>query len=146
VEFVLTLRLHAQRQTLFGAIFVSVGQNVLDNQLARRLSGIPGITSSLIANTGATSILNIVPVESYSTAIKAYNNSLRVVFQVALCMACLAILGAVCMEFRTVKKKAVLPKDGDVEKFKVGNGGKGQKETLPETSTRELDGEKELTI
>ncbi|KAH8659852.1 major facilitator superfamily domain-containing protein [Xylariales sp. PMI_506] len=37
-------------QTLSGAIFVSIGQNVFDGQLARRLSGIMGITTQQIEN------------------------------------------------------------------------------------------------
>lgn len=91
-------------QMLFGAVFTSVGQNLLDNQLANRLAGIPGITPRLIPITGATDLLKIVPAQYHFVALKAYNASLRVDFQVALIMACLAILGAVGMEWRSVKK------------------------------------------
>lgn len=89
---------------LFGSIFTSVGQNVLDNQLAKRFAGIPGISPRLIQSTGATELLNFIPTEYHTTALVAYNDSLRVCFQIGLIMACLAILGAVGMEWRTVRK------------------------------------------
>ncbi|TVY33835.1 Efflux pump, partial [Lachnellula subtilissima] len=44
-------------QTLFGAIFVSVGQNVLDNQLAKRLTGISSITPKRLQTAGVAGIL-----------------------------------------------------------------------------------------
>ncbi|KAK5276310.1 hypothetical protein LTR40_011787, partial [Exophiala xenobiotica] len=64
-------------QTLFGAVFVSVGQNVLDNQLANRLAGIPGVTPQLIQSTGATDLLNLIPAKYHAEVLKAYNASLR---------------------------------------------------------------------
>ncbi|KAB8222835.1 major facilitator superfamily domain-containing protein [Aspergillus novoparasiticus] len=91
-------------QQLFGAVFASVGQNVLFNQLAHRLSGIPGISPELIQSTGATEFLNRVPAEDYVVAKEAYNDSLRKCFEVGLIMACLSVLGALSMEWCSVKK------------------------------------------
>lgn len=88
-------------QQLFGAVFTSVGENVLSNQLAKRLA----ISSQTVQNTGATQLLEHVPVDDRVASLGAYNDSLQVVFQVGLIMACLAILGAVPMEWRTVKKE-----------------------------------------
>ncbi|KAK9358832.1 major facilitator superfamily domain-containing protein [Lipomyces starkeyi] len=48
-------------QLLGAALFVSVGENVLDNQLVQRLSGLPGFNSSLITSGGATSLLSSLP-------------------------------------------------------------------------------------
>lgn len=79
---------------LFGAIFTSVSLNVLDNQLTIRLVGIPVISLELIQSTGATEILNLVPARYHATALVAYNNSLRVVFQIGLAVAYLALLGS----------------------------------------------------
>ena len=110
-------------QTLFGAIFVSVGQNVLDNQLAKRFAHIPGIGISpqLFQNTGATEFLELIPAEYYTAAQQAYNDSLRVCFRVGLIMACLSILGALGMEWRSVKKS---PKNADGEQAaEEGKGG-----------------------
>ncbi|OJJ67630.1 hypothetical protein ASPBRDRAFT_135321 [Aspergillus brasiliensis CBS 101740] len=94
-------------QQLFGAIFTSVGQNVLSNQLARRLANIPGvdITPRVIQSTGVTQVLHLVPEAYRDDALRAYNDSLRGCFLVGLVMACLAIIGAVGMEWRSVKQK-----------------------------------------
>ncbi|KAK9365634.1 major facilitator superfamily domain-containing protein [Lipomyces kononenkoae] len=112
-------------QQLFGAIFTTVGQNVLDTQLAHRLAGIPGISPRLIQSTGATQLLDLVPAEDHAAALQAYNDSLRVCFQVGLTLACLSILGALTMEWRTVKKN-LPPKKPDAERA-AEEGNFGQK-------------------
>lgn len=96
---------------------------MLIDQLASRLAGFPGISSGLITSTGATQILDNIGGEYRAPALVQYNDSLRKVFQVALCMACLAIPGAFCMEWRTVKRKAP-PKSAGGEK--AVEEGKGQ--------------------
>lgn len=125
-------------QTLFGAVFTSVGQNVLDNQLTKRLADIPGITAKLIQSTGATDILSFVPPAQHAEALIKYNNSLRVCFQVGVILACLSFIGAVFMEWRTVKKHLKKP---DAEQ------GKGQAEATEKEQAVEnnADKEKELT-
>ena len=90
-------------QTLFGSIFVSVGQNVLDKQLANRLSSITNITSQQIQTAGVTGLLNDIPPKYHPAILEAYNASLRVCFQIALIMACISILGAIFMEWRNVR-------------------------------------------
>lgn len=102
-------------QTLFGAIFVSIGNVILDTQLAKRLAGIPGVTLRLIQSAGATGLLKLVPAEYHTAALEAYNDSLRVCFQVGLIMACLSILGALGMEWRSVKKN-LPPKNPEGER------------------------------
>ena len=144
IRYLLTLYLSAFRQTLFGAVFVSVGENVLDTQLTKRLIGIPGITSELIKSTGATDILDTIPTEYHTLALEAYNDSLRVVFQVALCMACLAILGAVGMEWHTVKKK-VPPKNtngGQEAPEAKAEEAKAEEAEAEATAINAVDGEK----
>lgn len=111
-------------QQLFGALFTSIGQNVLDNQLAKRLAGTPGISPRLIQTTGATALLNLIPAAYHAAALKAYNESLRVCFQVGLIMACLAIPGALGMEWRSVKKN-IPPKKPDGERAAEEGTGQG---------------------
>ncbi|KUJ11674.1 putative MFS multidrug transporter [Mollisia scopiformis] len=127
-------------QTLFGAVFTSVGQNVLDNQLTKRLAGIPGIDSRVIQSTGATDLLKLVPAQYYTTALDAYDTSLRVVYRVGLCMACLAILGAASMEFRTVKKKTP-PKD--LEGEGAAKEANGQHDLKQQEATDAMEGTSE---
>ena len=115
-------------QQLFGAVFTSVGQNVLDTQLASRFAKIPGIgpgvaSPEAIQSTGATSLLGLVRPGQHAAALRAYNGSLRADFQVGAVVACLAILGAVTMEWRSVRdKKAEEQKsnpDGAAERGKA---------------------------
>ncbi|KAI6838779.1 MFS general substrate transporter [Hortaea werneckii] len=93
-------------QQLGGAIFVSVGQNVLNSKL---VSGIvrlvPDLSPERILNTGATELRRIVPANDLQGVLVAYNLALRQVFVVATAMACLAALGAFGLEWRSVKAK-----------------------------------------
>ncbi|KAI0157854.1 major facilitator superfamily domain-containing protein [Xylariaceae sp. FL1272] len=105
-------------QILGGAIFISVGQNVLDSQLVQRFSGFPGFSASFIKNGGATELINALPAELRPDGLVAYNESLRVVFQIGLILAALGVLGAFAMEFRSVKQNKPSTGTGaaDVEK------------------------------
>jgi hypothetical protein len=111
-------------QLLGAAVFVSVGENVLDNQLVQRLSGLPGFNSSLITSSGATSLLSSLPANLRETALTAYNEALRKVFQTGLIVSCLTILGAATLEWRSVLKKpdanASAETGGAAEEKKVG--------------------------
>jgi hypothetical protein len=92
-------------QLLGAAVIVSVGENILDNQLVQRLSGVPGFNSSLIRSGGATSLLSSLPANLHEEVLTAYNESLRKVFQIGLIMSCLTILGAAMLEWRSILKK-----------------------------------------
>lgn len=93
-------------QQLGGAIFVSVGQNMLNSKL---VSGIvklvPDLSPERILNTGATELRQIVPAHDLQGVLVVYNSALRQVFVVATAMACLAALGAFSLEWRSVKAK-----------------------------------------
>ncbi|KAL2215028.1 putative MFS aflatoxin efflux pump [Thermoascus aurantiacus ATCC 26904] len=91
-------------QLLGAAVFVSVGENVLGNQLVQRLSGVPGFDPSLITSGGATSLLSALPASEHDTVLTAYNEALRKVFQVGLIISSLAVLGAVALEWKSILK------------------------------------------
>ena len=59
-------------QLLGASVFVSGGENVLDNQLQQRLSRLPGFNSSLITSGGATSLLSSVPANIRDTILTVY--------------------------------------------------------------------------
>ena len=109
--------------TLFGAIFVSIGQNVFDGQLAKRLGSITDITPQQIENAGVTAILDLIPPQYHDRALEAYNSSLRVCFRVALIVACLCILGGLGMEWRSVKAEK---QDAQSEKVEGDQAVKGE--------------------
>ncbi|KAK2602487.1 hypothetical protein N8I77_009015 [Diaporthe amygdali] len=98
-------------QLLGGSIFISVGQNVLNNELVRNLSGVPGFDPSSILQAGATTLTHL-PEPLRTTVLFAYNEALRRVFRVGLIMTCLTILGAASLEWRSVKSKKPGAKKG----------------------------------
>ncbi|KAI0379851.1 putative MFS aflatoxin efflux pump [Hypomontagnella monticulosa] len=120
-------------QLLSGSIFISVGQNVLDSQLLSRLAGLPGFQPSMIEDNGATTLSSSLPPELLGPVLTAYNEALRQVFRLGLCLSCLTILGSASMEWRSVKQKAKGsddPENGD---------GKQQGETAGSEQVAEPD-------
>ncbi|MCJ1377428.1 hypothetical protein MMC17_000523, partial [Xylographa soralifera] len=95
-------------QTLGGAIFVSVAQNIFTNKL---LSGIiatvPSIDPAFVLATGATSLRTAVPSKDLAGVLLAYNAALDQIFYIAVAMATLSIVGALGMEWKSVKGKKV---------------------------------------
>jgi MFS family permease len=104
-------------QQLGGAIFVSVGLNVLDNQLTKQL---PAAYEQAVVDLGATEFRTIVPAEDLNSVLQAYNASLREVFIVGTCLSCISLLGAVFIEFRSVKGRSALTGGRDVPRAANG--------------------------
>jgi hypothetical protein len=106
--------------TLLGAsVFVSAGENVLANQLVKRLAGVEGVDTSSITSGGATSLIQSLPDGVRNTALVAYNDALREVFRVGLIPTCLSVLGAAALEWRSVKKPAGKISAGNKEKESI---------------------------
>jgi len=123
-------------QILGGAIFISVGQNVLNNQLIQRLAGLPGFSPKSIETGGATELIHSFPPEYRHDALVGYNESLRTVFRVGLVLATLSVIGSCGMEWRSVKEGQPKPNAAkDVEKG----------EPKPETET-ETEGEVKTAV
>jgi hypothetical protein len=98
-------------QTLGGAVFLSVGQNVLTSHLVSGVSRlVEGLDPAVIVNTGATDLRALVPGELLPEVLGVYNEALRQVFLVSTGLASVTILGALGLEWRSVKKG----KKGDV--------------------------------
>jgi hypothetical protein len=115
-------------QLLGAAVFVAVEKNVLSHQLVQRLSGVPGFNSSLVTSGGATSLLGSIPADLRETVLTAYNEALRMVFQVGLIMSCFAVLGAAMLEWRSVHKK---PEANGAAEVSVADG---EKKVVRETT------------
>lgn len=103
--------------SLLGAtLFVAIGENVLVTQLLRHLSGTPGFNPNLIAAGGTTSLIDRLPVDQRSAALVIYNEALRKVFVIGLVPSCLSVLGAVTLEWKSVKKaKAAQAEEEEAE-------------------------------
>ncbi|TQN68789.1 Efflux pump aflT [Colletotrichum shisoi] len=144
-------------QTLGGAIFISVGQNVLNNQLVKRIRGIPGLDGIDLKGSGATTLTKL-PAEVRDPVLKAYNDALRVVFVVGLVLACSVLIGAGGMEWKSVKKeqqaKAKAMADAEVAETALAGGvsgvvaaaavagGEREEKEAEDESEKELDDEK----
>ncbi|KAH8895410.1 MFS general substrate transporter [Thozetella sp. PMI_491] len=90
-------------QLLTGAIFLPVGQSILYGDLIDRLASVPGFRPDMLQNSGATSLVDVSePLRT--TILVAYNESLRQLFLAGLIIVCVSILGALAMEWRSVKK------------------------------------------
>lgn len=93
-------------QQFGGAVFVSVGQNILSSRLISRLAAakIPGLDPGIVVNAGATNIRSVVRPEYLNAVLQAYNQAVTTVFDVAVGTACLLVVGALFMEWKSIKK------------------------------------------
>ena len=113
-------------QSLGGAISVSIGGNVYTNRVVSSLVGIPDLDPATVANSGTTELRQLVPIKYLGAVKEAYNSGLTAAFKVGLAFACVSLLGAVGMEWVSVKQK---PKEvgqeesgTEVKEPKVGGG------------------------
>ena len=97
--------------TLGGALFISVGQNIFTNRLLTNLiASVPNIPIGVVLSTGATSLRGVVTQidpNSLPSVLVAYNSAVTQTFYVALAMACLSLIGALGVEWKSVKAKKV---------------------------------------
>ncbi|OCK75213.1 MFS general substrate transporter [Lepidopterella palustris CBS 459.81] len=95
-------------QTLGGALFISVAQNVFTNQLIKNLSkAVPDINPSIVLKTGATELKHAIPAKYLSGVLHAYNDALTQTFYVSVAMAALSILGALFVQWKSMKGKKI---------------------------------------
>ncbi|KAJ6597578.1 major facilitator superfamily domain-containing protein [Mycena vulgaris] len=93
-------------QTLGGALFISIAQNVFTNTLVSGLvKNVPGVSPKLVLFAGATSLKDAVAPEFLAGVLEAYNQALVAAFYVAIAMSCLSLVGAVAVEWRSIKDK-----------------------------------------
>lgn len=95
-------------QTLGGALFVSIGQNIFSNKLAQDLAKfVPTLDPNVVLSTGATSIQSTIEKKYLAGVTLAYNNALTQAFLVAAVMAALTIIGSAVIEWKSVKGKKI---------------------------------------
>jgi len=94
-------------QTLGGAVFVSVGQNIFSNLLTHNLErAAPGVSPSLVLSTGATELKNVIDKAFLPEVLIGYNSALARTWFVCVSMAAVSIIGVVAVDWRiSVKKK-----------------------------------------
>ena len=92
-------------EVLGGAVFVSVGNNILGTSLIRSLLAlnIPGVDPHAVVEIGATQLRSYVPPQYLAETVEAHNHALVDTFRVALVVSCLSLLGAAGMEWKSTK-------------------------------------------
>lgn len=101
-------------QLLGGAVFVSVGENVLSGQLLRRLSTLPGFDASLVTSGSVTSLMESLPMASKEAVLVSYNEALQKVLQIGLVLSCLTSLGTAALQWRSTLHKQEPDADEDI--------------------------------
>ncbi|KAF2797657.1 MFS general substrate transporter [Melanomma pulvis-pyrius CBS 109.77] len=95
-------------QTLGGALFISVGQNVFTNQLIKNLkTSVPDFDSGLVLVVGATELKHAIPEKFLAGVLSAYNSTLTQTFYVSVACAAFSIFGALFVEWKSMKGKKV---------------------------------------
>jgi len=91
-------------QSLGGAIFVSVGNTILQNELysSARNGQLPGINVQLIIEAGASGLRAIVPPDALQPLLVAYNHALQKVFTAAIPLAGLAFISSLCLQWKNI--------------------------------------------
>jgi hypothetical protein len=101
-------------QTLGGAIFISVGENIFNNKLKAEVLQIKGVDMSLVMNTGATEIRNVIPPQLLGSVLKVYNAALMDDIYISAAVSALSIVGVIFTEWKSVKHR-----EGQGEKPRV---------------------------
>lgn len=98
-------------QTLGGAVFLCVGQNVFQSRLLAELAArVPDVDPAAVIAAGAeqleSKLADLFPgdEDTVLAILESYNIGLRQVWVVALVLICLSGIGVVGMEWRSVKK------------------------------------------
>lgn len=95
-------------QTLGGALFVTGAQTVFTNKLIENIkANIPGLDPETVIQAGATRIRDEIRAAWLPGVISAYNDALNVCFWVAAATASATIIGAVLVEWKSVKGKNI---------------------------------------
>ena len=94
-------------QSLGGAVFVSVGNNILQNILneGSRANKLPGVNVKAVIAAGATQFRGMVPAASLPALLTVYNSALQKVFTAAIPLSGLAFVVALGLEWKSVKDK-----------------------------------------
>ncbi|TWU71389.1 hypothetical protein ED733_002254 [Metarhizium rileyi] len=96
-------------QTLGGALFICVAQNVFQNKLVSNVAGanIQGLNPETVVSVGATQIRTLIPKEFLPVVFEAYNGAVTNAFYVSAAMSALSIIGSVAVPWNSVKGKKI---------------------------------------
>jgi hypothetical protein len=95
-------------QTLGGALFISVAQNVFTNQLIKNLKTVvPDLDPAIVLVVGATELKNQIEQRYLPGVLSAYNLALTQTFYVSVATATMSIVGAAFVQWKSMKGKKI---------------------------------------
>jgi hypothetical protein len=96
-------------QTLGGAIFVSVSDNIFSNLLIKNLTeAVPGVVPSLVSSTGATDLKTVIDPQFLPGVLFAYNQAITHTWYAAVALAVVSIIGVAAVDWTiSLKTKKV---------------------------------------
>lgn len=95
-------------QTLGGSIFISVAQNIFQNQLFQNLrADAPTANAAELVAAGATMLRNVASGPVLEHVLVAYNDAITQTFYVSVAMGALSLIGPIFVEWLSVKGKNV---------------------------------------
>ncbi|KAH8816906.1 major facilitator superfamily domain-containing protein [Xylogone sp. PMI_703] len=87
-------------QTLGGAIFVSVSDNIFSNLLIKNLKEIvPSVTPSIVSSAGATNLKNVIDPQFLPGVLVAYNHAITQTWYTAVALASVSIIGVAAVDW-----------------------------------------------
>lgn len=95
-------------QTLGGALFISIAQNVFSNKLVENMSSnVPPLIIAKVTEAGATVVRNVVPEQWLQPVLQAYSDSITECFFPAVAMGALSIIGAAVIEWISIRGRKI---------------------------------------
>lgn len=96
-------------QTLGGALFICVAQNVFQNKLVSNVAAanVAGLDPALVIGVGATEVHTLIAKEYLPVVLEAYNGAVANTFYVSVVMASLSIVGSALVPWNSVKGKKI---------------------------------------
>lgn len=132
-------------QTLGGAVFAAVGQNLYISKFSSGLERIGGLDPKRILSSGATELTKNVPTAIQRQVLDVYNTSLtKGTFFAALIVACLAVPAALGMEWRSVKTKQIAQDEEKQEQVPIRPTSHKFQEKRNGTTTKSMTNEQPL--
>lgn len=95
-------------QTLGGALFISIAQNVFSNKLVESMSSnVPPLIIAKVTDAGATVVRDVVPEQWLQPVLQAYSDSITECFFPAVAMGALSIIGAAVIEWISIRGRKI---------------------------------------
>jgi len=93
-------------QQVGSIVALSIAQNVFVDRLSAKVAGqVPGLDVRTVVSGGALGIVQKVPPQFREQVLKSYNEVIVYVLYIALGLTCLTTIGALGIEWRSVKEE-----------------------------------------